>query len=88
LQLYPLFSSWYATRQWFLSDLFVDPSYQRRGIARKLLDASTQFARETQARSVLVELPFSEPHLVQLYEAAGYGRDTVFALYRLKLAGA
>ncbi len=88
LQLYPLFSSWYATRQWFLSDLFVDPSYQRRGIARRLLDASTQFARETQSRSVLVELPFSEPHLVKLYEAAGYGRDDVFALYRLKLAGA
>lgn len=88
VQLYPLFSSWYATRQWFLSDLFVDPAYQRRGLARKLLDASTQFARETQSRSVLVELPFSEPHLVKLYEAAGYGRDDVFALYRLKLAGA
>ncbi|HEY1681307.1 MAG TPA: GNAT family N-acetyltransferase [Candidatus Tumulicola sp.] len=88
LQLYPLFSSWYAKRQWFLSDLFVDPEYQRRGIARRLLDASTQFARETQSRSVLVELPFSEPHLIKLYEAAGYGRDTVFALYRLTLAGA
>jgi hypothetical protein len=33
----------------------------------------------------MVELPFSEPHLVQLYEAADYRRDEVFALYRLTL---
>jgi GNAT superfamily N-acetyltransferase len=85
LQLYPLFSSWYAARQWFLSDLFVLPEYRRAGIARRLLDECARFARETQARSVLVELPFSEPHLIELYKAADYERDAVFALYRLTL---
>jgi ribosomal protein S18 acetylase RimI-like enzyme len=85
VQLYPLFSSWYAQRQWFLSDLYVAPAFRRMGLARRLLDECTRFARETTARSVLVELPFSEPHLVHLYEAADYRRDEVFALYRLTL---
>jgi ribosomal protein S18 acetylase RimI-like enzyme len=85
VQLYPLFSSWYAQRQWFLSDLYVAPEFRRMGLARRLLDECTRFARETTARSVLVELPFSEPHLVHLYEAADYRRDEVFALYRLTL---
>jgi ribosomal protein S18 acetylase RimI-like enzyme len=85
VQLYPLFSSWYAQRQWFLSDLFVAPEFRRAGIAVRLLDQCTRYARETTSRSILVELPFSEPHLVQLYEAAGYRRDEVFALYRLTM---
>jgi ribosomal protein S18 acetylase RimI-like enzyme len=85
VQLYPLFSSWYVQRQWFLSDLFVAPDFRRLGLARRLLDACTAFARETGSRSVMVELPFSEPHLVHLYEAADYRRDEVFALYRLTL---
>jgi ribosomal protein S18 acetylase RimI-like enzyme len=85
VQLYPLFSSWYAQRQWFLSDLFVAPEFRRLGLARRLLDACTAFAGETGSRSVMVELPFSEPHLVHLYEAADYRRDEVFALYRLTL---
>ncbi|HEY3674687.1 MAG TPA: GNAT family N-acetyltransferase [Candidatus Tumulicola sp.] len=86
-QLYPMFSSWYVSRQWFLSDLFVVPDSRRAGIARRLLDACAAFARETKARSILVEMPFSEPHLIQLYEAVGYGPDKDFALYRLKLTG-
>jgi GNAT superfamily N-acetyltransferase len=85
VQLYPLFSSWYAQRQWFLSDLYVAPDFRRAGIAARLLDECTTYARETSSRSILVELPFSEPHLVQLYESAQYRRDAVFALYRLTL---
>ncbi|HEY1428844.1 MAG TPA: GNAT family N-acetyltransferase [Candidatus Tumulicola sp.] len=85
VQLYPLFSSWYAKRQWFLSDLFVVTDFRRLGVAARLLDECTRHARDTSARSILVELPFSEPHLVQLYEDADYRRDEVFALYRLSL---
>jgi len=82
LQLYPLFSSWYARRQWFLSDLYVDAALRARGIGRRLVEAAIAFAADTEARAILVELPFSEPHLTRFYSQLGFERDAVFELYR------
>ncbi|MBV8332051.1 MAG: GNAT family N-acetyltransferase [Candidatus Eremiobacteraeota bacterium] len=83
LQLYPLFSSWYCKRQWFLSDLYVAEPFRRHGVGKRLVEACIDFAARTQARAVLVELPFSEPHLVDFYGALGFAKDPVFDLYRL-----
>jgi GNAT superfamily N-acetyltransferase len=82
LQLYPLFSSWYAKRQWFLSDLFVDPVFRERGIGKRLVEAAIDYADKTGARAILVELPFSEPHLTRFYSHLGFEKDAVFELYR------
>ncbi len=82
IQLYPLFSSWYARRLWFLSDLYVDPAFRGRGLARALVARVEQHARDTGARGLMVEIPHAEPHLVGFYEGAGYCRDEVFAMYR------
>lgn len=82
LQLYPLFSSWYARRQWFLSDLFVAPDFRTRGIGKRLVQAAIDFAKQTKARAILVELPHSEPHLVKFYSELGFAKDAVFDLYR------
>jgi ribosomal protein S18 acetylase RimI-like enzyme len=83
LQLYPLFSSWYCKRQWFLSDLYVDEAFRDRGIGKHLVSACIDFAKRGGARAVLVELPFSEPHLVRFYGDLGFAKDSVFDLYRL-----
>ena len=85
LQLYPLFSSWYCKRQWFLSDLYVLESHRKAGIGRKLVEACVDFAKRTDSRSILVEIPFSEPHLVKFYSDLEFIRDDVFELYRCKL---
>jgi ribosomal protein S18 acetylase RimI-like enzyme len=82
LQLYPLFSSWYCRRQWFLSDLYVTEKFRERGIGKKLVQACLDFANKTQARAILVELPFSEPHLIKFYGELGFEKDSVFDLYR------
>jgi ribosomal protein S18 acetylase RimI-like enzyme len=82
LQLYPLFSSWYAKRQWFLSDLYVAEEFRERGIGKRLVKASIDFAKQTNARAILVELPHSEPHLVKFYGELGFAKDSVFELYR------
>jgi ribosomal protein S18 acetylase RimI-like enzyme len=82
LQLYPLFSSWYCRRQWFLSDLYVDPPFRERGIGKRLVRACMDYASKTNGRAVLVELPISEPHLVRFYERLGFAKDGVFDLYR------
>ncbi|MEO7039839.1 MAG: GNAT family N-acetyltransferase [Candidatus Elarobacter sp.] len=70
-------------RLWFLSDLFVDPAARGHGIARALIAQVEHHARETGAKGLLVEIPFSEPKLTGLYEAAGYRKDAVFDVYRL-----
>lgn len=82
LQLYPLFSSWYCKRQWFLSDLYVDERFRERGIGKHLVAACIDYAKRSSARAVLVELPFSEPHLVEFYGKMGFAKDAVFDLYR------
>lgn len=82
LQLYPLFSSWYCKRQWFLSDLYVDERFRERGIGKHLVAACIDFAKRGGARAILVELPFSEPHLVKFYGELGFTKDDVFDLYR------
>ncbi len=86
LQLYPLFSSWYATRIWFLSDLYVDESRRKSGTGKLLVQCAQQFAQHGQARSIMVEIPHSEPHLVEFYKNLNFERDKTFDLYRYYLS--
>jgi GNAT superfamily N-acetyltransferase len=81
-QLYPLWSSWYCRRIWFLSDLYVTEAHRNAGIGKMLIEYVKRFAHETDAVSVMVELPHSEPHLTGFYEELGFQRDAVFDLAR------
>ena len=85
--LYPLFSSWYATTIWFLSDVYVDEAYRNRKLGRALVAAAQEYARERSSRSIMVEIPHREPHLVTFYESVGFQRDKDFNLYRYYLDG-
>ena len=85
LTLYPLFSSWYATTIWFLSDLYVEEQFRNKRVGRSLVDAAQAFAKEQGSRSIMVETPHREPHLVTFYESLGFQRDKDFNLYRYYL---
>ena len=52
-----------------LVDLFVDPEYMRKGIARSLLDDVVVHARATGARRIEVD---GNPHAQPFYEAVGF----------------
>ena len=82
IQLYPLWSSWYCKRIWFVSDLYVDEGVRGHGIGADLVKRIKEFAAETGASSAMVELPKSEPHLERFYAALGFARDDVFDLAR------
>jgi GNAT superfamily N-acetyltransferase len=82
LTLYPLFSSWYATRIWFLSDLYVHEAFRKAGIGKRLVEAAKRFAHENGSRSIMVEIPHREPHLVTFYEELQFMRDRDFNLHR------
>lgn len=82
IQLYPLWSSWYCRRIWFLSDLYVTHTHRQRGIGRHLVARAVEHAKETDASSVMVELPHREPHLTEFYASLGFHKDSVFDLAR------
>jgi len=82
IQLYPLWSSWYCRRIWFLSDLYVAENARRHGAGRLLIERVKAYAAETNASSVMVELPLREPHLRGFYARLGFHEDAVFALAR------
>lgn len=84
-QLYPLWSSWYCRRIWFLSDLYVRESARGHGIGSNLIERVIAYALETDASSVLVELPRREPHLSQFYARLGFQADDVFELARYRV---
>jgi GNAT superfamily N-acetyltransferase len=86
ITLYPLWSSWYCRRIWFLSDLYVTESARKRGIGASLVERVISFGQETNAASVMVELPRSEPQLGKFYASMGFGRDEVFELARYRFA--
>jgi GNAT superfamily N-acetyltransferase len=82
IQLYPLWSSWYCRRVWFLSDLYVTERHRNAGVGKMLVERVKRFADETGAGSVMVELPHSQPHLTAFYDRLGFHRDAVFDLAR------
>jgi GNAT superfamily N-acetyltransferase len=82
VQLYPLWSSWYCRRIWFLSDLYVTHAHRERGIGRRLVERAVEHAKETGASSIMVELPHREPHLAEFYASLGFHKDSVFDLAR------
>lgn len=58
----------------------------RARVARALIARVERHAHETGAKGLLVEIPFSEPKLIELYESAGYRKDAGFDVYRLGVA--
>lgn len=63
-----------ATDQWLIGNVSVLPEYRRRGIARKLVEACVEYARERGARQITLEVVDGNVPAVALYEALGFER--------------
>lgn len=74
-QLYPMYSSVRTARTWILNDLYVDAAARRRGVARTLLDAAAQFARDDGAAGISLETTRDNDAARALYRAAGWNED-------------
>jgi ribosomal protein S18 acetylase RimI-like enzyme len=74
-QLYPMFSSVRTARTWILNDLFVDDDARRTGVARALLDAAAQYARDDGAAGISLETTDDNDAARALYRAAGWHED-------------
>jgi len=82
-QLYPIFSSVSAQRVYLLNDLFVARDFRRLGAGQLLLNASSDFAKESGA--LRLELATAKDNVTaqRLYESLGYVPDTTFKRYSL-----
>ena len=74
-QLYPMFSSVRTARTWILNDLFVADDARRAGVARALLDAAAQYARDDGAAGISLETSDDNAPARALYRAAGWHED-------------
>jgi GNAT superfamily N-acetyltransferase len=82
-QLYPIFSSTSMQRLWLLNDLFVAPEARRAGVGRALLERAHAFARETNAKGLMLQTAVDNIPAQRLYESLGWQRDNDFYVYTL-----
>jgi GNAT superfamily N-acetyltransferase len=84
-QLYPSFSSVSMNRVWILNDLFIDEPYRNQGIARLLMGAAENFAKETAATRIILATQVANLPARSLYRSLGYVRNEDFEYYVLPL---
>ncbi len=60
------------TDRWLIGNVAVLPAYRRRGIARRLVEASVTFARERGAASVVLDVVAGNEPAYRLYESLGF----------------
>jgi ribosomal protein S18 acetylase RimI-like enzyme len=84
-QLYPSFSSVSMKRVWILNDLFIDELYRNQGIARLLMGAAENFARETAATRIILSTQVANLPARSLYRSLGYIQNEDFEHYALLL---
>lgn len=74
-QLYPSFSSISMKRIWILNDLFVEVSHRKHGVAKLLMSAAENYARETGAVRIILATQITNVAAQTLYESLGYSKD-------------
>ena len=84
-QIYPSFSSVALKRTWILNDLFVEEPYRKKGVAKLLIKAAENFARETGAVRIILATQISNVAAQSLYESLEYMQDKDFYHYALQL---
>jgi ribosomal protein S18 acetylase RimI-like enzyme len=84
-QLYPSFSSVSMKPIWILNDLFVEEAARNQGIAKLLIGAAENFARETGAIRIILSTQVANFAAQSLYRSLGYSKNEAFYHYSLLL---
>lgn len=85
IQLYPSFSSVAMRRVWILNDLFVLPAHRHQGIAKQLMEAAADDARQTGAVRLALATQQTNTAAQSLYHSLGYQLDQTFDHFTLTL---
>jgi len=87
-QLYPIYSSVRAVKNWLLNDLYVDAAYRRKGIAEALIKAAMDFAKSEGSTYVKLETAYDNYTAQSVYEAIGFKKqeaETGYFTYRIEV---
>ncbi len=84
-QLYPSFSSVSMKRVWILNDLFVQEGHRNKGVARLLMEAAENYAKQSRAVRVVLATQILNSAAQELYKSRGYLKDEEFYHYALRL---
>ena len=87
-QLYPVYSSVRAVKNWILNDLYVDAAHRQKGIGEQLINTALQFAGGDGANYVQLETAVDNLSAQKLYERIGFEKqspDNDFLLYRIRI---
>lgn len=85
VQLYPLYASLALAPMWLLSDLYVNPTARRQGLAEALMNAARDHAQAAGACGLQLETAKNNYPGQALYQRLGYVRDEAFYTYWLAL---
>jgi ribosomal-protein-alanine N-acetyltransferase len=66
---------------WHVMNVAVDPDYQRRGIATRLLERLFELTRDDQRRGYTLEVRISNADAIGLYENLGFVRQGIRRAY-------
>ena len=80
-QLYPSFSSVMVARTYILNDLYVVEHARRRGVARALLNAATEYARSVRAIRLTLSTLIDNASAQALYRQQGWLPDEQFKVF-------
>ena len=61
--------------------MYVRPQFQRRGLARVVLDQIESTAREVGFTQMILETGLAQPEAIELYRSAGYHDIPAFGFY-------
>ena len=84
-QMYPSFSSGSMARIFVFNDLFVNEAARRRGVARSLIEASADFARQCGAKRLTLSTARTNSSAQALYRSMGWELDEVYLDFQLGL---
>ncbi len=65
-------------RTWIIANVAVHPAYQRRGIARRLMEISLEALRQRGARAAILQVDYHNHIAIHLYERLGFIRERAF----------
>jgi ribosomal protein S18 acetylase RimI-like enzyme len=87
-QLYPIYSSVRAAKNWLLNDLYVDAAYRKQGIGEALIKTAMDFAKSEGSTYVKLETAYDNYTAQSLYESIGFKKqeiETGYFTYRIEV---
>jgi ribosomal protein S18 acetylase RimI-like enzyme len=81
VSIYP--AGWHRSlgEAWLIANVSVHPDYQRRGIARQLMHASTDMIRAKGGQHAILQVDYDNEPAISLYDSLGFIRERAFTTW-------